>query len=200
MPNQRKINSKRDGFSTSENINVSLKALRETIRNIELKDDSNIPENIGDVKRDFLEKANSSVLNFRNGEHLTVLGRMLCDITDDPDILEIHNSLLAGGLLARACGIEGMYSYLYKQSFIVIEKLVTARLHSVGHSEKRRTTTLEDARKRAEEIWNDSPELRLNQVSKRIAEEMCLSDTTIKPYISNLNPHKGKKGRPKKGR
>lgn len=136
MPNKRIINAGSDGFSSTKDITVLLKRLAKMISKLELIDDVNIPDDIGGIKREMLEKANDSVLHYRDGKRLTVLSDMFKGIVTDPKLLEIHNSLLAAALLARACGLEGMYSYYYKQSFVLIEKFLTERLASVQHSEK----------------------------------------------------------------
>lgn len=198
MPNERKINIGSNGFSSTEEIQESLKALRELIAELRLIDDSNIPDNIGDVKRDMLERANYSVLNYDEGKGLTVLSDICKDIVTDPNLLEIHNSLLAAALLARACGLEGMYSRYYKQSFILMEKFVAERLLSVERSEKRRRTTKDRARAFASDHWSQNPHLTLIEVSKLVAGKLNLAEVTIKPYISDLNPKKGQRGRPKK--
>lgn len=198
MPNKRIINLGTCSFSSADNINQSLSSLREQINELILVDDSNIPDDIGDVKRELLEKANDSVLHYEEGKRLTVLSDMLEHIVTDPKILEIHNALLAAALLARACGLEGMYSHYYKLSFILIEKIVDERLSSVVHSEKRRTSTLENARTLASHYWENSPNFTLDYVSQLVASEMNLAQATIKSYISDLNPKKGQRGRPKK--
>ncbi|AVI64732.1 hypothetical protein CKQ84_01895 [Shewanella sp. WE21] len=198
MPNKRIINAGSDGFSSTEDIQEVLNSLREQIDELNLIDDSNIPDNIGVVNREMLEKANDSVLHYQDGKRLTVLSDMFKGIVKDPKLLEIHNSLLAAALLARACGLEGMYSYCYKQSFVLIEKILTERLASVQHSEKRTTPSRTKARALAKRLWKKSPHFTLKNVSELVAGQMNLAPVTINQYISDLNPRKGQRGRPKK--
>lgn len=198
MPNKRIINAGSDGFSSTEDIQEVLNSLREQIDELNLIDDTNIPDNIGDINREMLEKANDSVLHYQDGKRLTVLSDMFKGIVKDPKLLEIHNSLLAAALLARACGLEGMYSYYYKQSFLLMERFVVERLLSVEKSEKRTTSSYAGARKLARRHWKKSPDFTLNYVSELVAGEMNLAPVTIRQYISDLNPRKGQRGRPKK--
>lgn len=198
MPNKRLINAGSDGFSSTEDIKVLLKSLEKMISKLELIDDVNIPDDIGEIKREMLEKANDSVLNYRDGKRLTVLSDMFKGIVTDPKLLEIHNSLLAAALLARACGLGGMYSHYYRQSFVLIEKFVTERLASVHHSEKRTTSSQTEARTLAKRFWQESPHFTLQNVSELVASKMNLAPVTIRQYISDLNPRKGQRGRPKK--
>ncbi|MFB2728720.1 hypothetical protein ACE02H_14770 [Shewanella mangrovisoli] len=199
MPKTRKVIEDDKSMSDTESLSQLLAGFQ---RSIDTMDFSMKGVYRHDNDSEVLKKITDSIVDYDKGMVMHHVIERLRDAGEEfEDLIEICNALLC----ACACALSNVNDmpvvarHFQRLYFKLGHKILSGRLKIVERSVSRRKDEPKiAARKIALEMWSKNPAISLDEMAKTIGQTSHKSLTTVRDYIRDLNPNKGKKGRPKK--